>query len=94
MKSGHKINHALFALLAMCFLNQASPLCLFAQGKVIGSSIPIQRMGASNVQSFDDGWLFSRFGLQADGTTLSEPPGMENPVVNDENWRKLDLPHD
>ncbi len=94
MKSGHKINHALFALLAMCFLNQASPLCLFAQGKVIGSSIPIQRMGASNVQSFDDGWLFSRFGLQSDGTTLSEPPGMENPVVNDENWRKLDLPHD
>jgi len=94
MKSGHKINHALFALLAMCFLCHVSPLSLFAQGKVIGSSIPIQRMGASNVQSFDEDWLFSRFGLQADGTTLSEPPGMENPVVNDENWRKLDLPHD
>ena len=94
MKSGHKINHALFALLAMCFLCHVSPLSLFAQGKVIGSSIPIQRMGASNVQSFDEDWLFSRFGLQADGTTLSEPPGLENPVVNDENWRKLDLPHD
>ena len=55
---------------------------------------PILRMGAANTQLFDDGWLFSRFGLQADGTALPEPENMQDPKVNDRNWRKLDLPHD
>ena len=54
----------------------------------------IQRMGSSNVQSFDDGWRFKRFGLQADGTYLTEPEDIQNPGTNDVAWRKLDLPHD
>ena len=28
----------------------------------------IKRMGASNTQLFDEGWRFSRFGMQPDGT--------------------------
>jgi len=54
----------------------------------------IQHMGSTNSQSFDEGWRFSRFGLQADGTQLPEPEGLQNPQIDDSNWRKLDLPHD
>ena len=60
----------------------------------VESDIPIFRMGSAGVSLFDDGWLFSRFGLQADGTSVVEPEGLEDPEVNDANWRKLDLPHD
>lgn len=56
--------------------------------------LPITRMGEVNTLSFDERWLFSRFGLQADGTSVVEPAGLENPDVNDVDWRKLDLPHD
>lgn len=54
----------------------------------------IQRMGNSNVQSFDEDWLFQRFGLQADGTHIPEPQGLEKIEVDDSGWQKLDLPHD
>lgn len=54
----------------------------------------IQRMGNANVQLFDQGWLFMRYGLQADGTTLPEPSGLEKETVDDSVWQKLDLPHD
>jgi beta-galactosidase len=54
----------------------------------------IERLGEENTLSFDDNWLFSRFGLQADGSTLTEPVGIENPETDDTKWRKLDLPHD
>ena len=55
---------------------------------------PITRMGAVSVLPFDEGWRFSRFGLQADGTSVTEPAGLENPDLVDTDWRKLDLPHD
>ncbi|TSA34591.1 MAG: DUF4982 domain-containing protein [Porphyromonadaceae bacterium] len=55
---------------------------------------PIVRMGALSTQSFDARWLFSRFGLQADGTSVAESAGLEMPDLNDATWRKLDLPHD
>ncbi|MDD4646573.1 MAG: glycoside hydrolase family 2 TIM barrel-domain containing protein, partial [Bacteroidales bacterium] len=55
---------------------------------------PIIRMGEVNTQSFDAGWLFARFGQQADGTSVAEPAGLENPDLKDSKWRKLDLPHD
>jgi len=58
------------------------------------SKQPIKRMGAVNAIRFDDGWRFSRFGLQADGTYLEEPPGLEKPDYADQTWRRLDLPHD
>lgn len=51
-------------------------------------------MGASEVQSFDNNWLFARFGLQADGTTKKQPGSLETTNFNDSDWRKLDLPHD
>ncbi|MFZ4399461.1 MAG: beta-galactosidase GalB [Bacteroidales bacterium] len=62
--------------------------------KDVISTKVIQRMGSSNVQSFDQSWCFQRFGLQADGSTVAEPQNLQNPEVNDTKWRKLDLPHD
>jgi beta-galactosidase len=55
---------------------------------------PIKRMGSVNTVSFDDGWCFARYGLQADGTRKEEPSGLEATTVNDNSWQKLDLPHD
>ncbi|MFC0513709.1 beta-galactosidase GalB [Mucilaginibacter angelicae] len=54
----------------------------------------IVTMGASDRRSFDNDWLFSRFGLQPQGTTIPEPQGLEQVAVNDASWQKLDLPHD
>jgi beta-galactosidase len=31
---------------------------------------PIHRMGSSNTQSFDENWLFARYGLQTDMITI------------------------
>ena len=53
----------------------------------------IVRMGSANTVSFDEGWLFKRYGLQPDGTRLEEPTGLEA-SYNDGSWQKLDLPHD
>lgn len=55
---------------------------------------PIRRMGNSNVQLLDESWLFKRYGLQADGTSLAEPQGLEKLEADDSGWQKLDLPHD
>lgn len=52
------------------------------------------RMGNADVRSFDGGWRFMRYGLQADGTSLPEPSGLERPDVDDSGWQQLDLPHD
>lgn len=41
----------------------------------------IQRMGNENVVNFDAGWLFKRYGLQAEGTLLAEPEGLEKATV-------------
>jgi len=54
----------------------------------------ITRMGAALTESFDENWLFSRFGLQADGSSLAEPAGIEKPGTKDATWLKLELPHD
>ena len=54
----------------------------------------IKRMGEDNTVSFDEGWLFARYGLQADGTRKEEPSGLEAPGVSDVAWQKLKLPHD
>lgn len=55
---------------------------------------PIQRMGNADVQLFDGGWLFKRWGLQADGSYVPEPAGLERIEADDTDWRILDLPHD
>jgi beta-galactosidase len=60
----------------------------------IPSTKSSKRMGDQNVKLFDENWHFSRYGLQADGTSLPEPEGLQNPETNDAGWRKLDLPHD
>lgn len=59
-----------------------------------GASMPIQRMGNANVKSFDEGWLFKRYGLQADGGSVPEPGGLEKTDTDDSAWQQLDLPHD
>ncbi|MCX6227166.1 MAG: DUF4982 domain-containing protein [Bacteroidia bacterium] len=55
---------------------------------------PITRMGAAYTLPLDENWRFARFGLQADGTSVTEPAGLESPDLDDAAWRKLDLPHD
>ena len=45
-------------------------------------------------ESFNDGWVFGRYGDMPDGSIEKEPDGMELPGFNDTAWRKLDLPHD
>lgn len=52
------------------------------------SAKAIQRMGSASYESFDGAWLFSRFGLQANGTSLAEPRGLENPLFDDTDWKK------
>lgn len=52
------------------------------------------RMGNADVRSFDGGWRFMRYGLQADGTSLPEPSGLERLDADDSGWQQLDLPHD
>ena len=51
-------------------------------------------MGEVNTVSFDEGWLFARYGLQPDGTRKEEPSGLEAASFNDAAWQKLKLPHD
>ena len=54
----------------------------------------IKRMGAASAVSFDDNWLFARYGLQPGGTRIDEPRGLEAADLNDKAWQKLSLPHD
>ena len=75
--------HLIFLLLLNCFGLNAQ-----------NASQPIIRMGDTNVKSFDAGWLFNRYGLQPDGTTVTEPQNQESEKLTDTDWRKLDLPHD
>lgn len=53
------------------------------------------KVGAStgrSIYNFDFDWLFSRYGLQADGTRLEEPVAAESILFDDWNWKQLDLP--
>lgn len=72
-----------FALFAFCCHMMAVP-----------DSGKIMRMGNANVSLFDEGWLFKRYGLQPDGTTVTEPGGLEKAGFADAEWQVLDLPHD
>ncbi|MEC5166239.1 beta-galactosidase [Flavobacterium sp. PL11] len=65
-----------------------------AQVSVAQTSATIQRMGAVDTQSFDQGWLYSRYGLQPDGTRVDEPKNLESVDQKDASWQKLNLPHD
>jgi len=51
-------------------------------------------MGSTNVSSFDENWLFKRYGLQADGTTVAEPANLQAVEINEVGWQRLNLPHD
>ena len=44
--------------------------------------------------SFDKGWKFLKYGLQADNSYHTEPEGLQNYSTIDRTWRELDLPHD
>lgn len=47
------------------------------------------------IESFDNDWLFHRYGLQADGTRINEPLfAPYESSFSDEEWENLDLPHD
>lgn len=74
--------------IAFIVMAMLSSFSLLAQQK------PIIRMGAANTQSFDENWLFSRYGLQPDGSRKEEPKDIERIDYNDAAWQKLDLPHD
>ena len=89
MKTGYLMLKTSIPALAMLVFTMAATLAGQAQNLQ-----PITRMGEVNTQSFDARWLFSRFGLQADGTSVAESAGLEMPDLNDATWRKLDLPHD
>ncbi|HVI48026.1 MAG TPA: beta galactosidase jelly roll domain-containing protein, partial [Chitinophaga sp.] len=52
------------------------------------------REGNTGTVLFDDSWKFARFGMQADGSTLPEPTGVEATGYPDNGWQQLDLPHD
>ena len=54
----------------------------------------VKTAGETNVQSFDEDWLFKRYGLQADGTRLNEVENLQGMNVLDESWQKVDVPHD
>jgi beta-galactosidase len=71
-----------------------SILSILVNTRVTSQNIPILRMGASNTSSFDDGWLFSRYGLQPDGSRIEEPIALEVFSLNDAYWQKLSVPHD
>ncbi|KIC92632.1 beta-galactosidase GalB [Flavihumibacter solisilvae] len=79
--------HSACSLLILAFITTVS-------SNVFSQSHPIKRMGSLNTVSFDDAWLFARFGLQADGTRKEEPAGLESGSFNDAAWQKLSLPHD
>lgn len=76
------------AFVVSLFLTSATSLCAKTEGRVIN------RTGCSNSELFNTGWKFMRYGLQPEGTRIEEPEGLENPELNDSDWRNLDLPHD
>ena len=72
------------------FLFLISGNLLFAQN----TGISIIRTGPADVISFDEGWLFKRYGLQAEGENIPEPQNLESISILDSSWQKVDLPHD
>lgn len=83
-----------FAIQANASCNNASAVDKNRNQSSQNRPISIQRMGAVDTHLFDESWLFSRFGLQADGTSVPEPVKLQNLEIDDSSWKKLDLPHD
>jgi beta-galactosidase len=69
-------------------------IALFTQYFISQAMGPIKRMGNADAVLFDDHWLFARYGLQADGSSINEPENLQKTDMNDSAWRELDLPHD
>jgi beta-galactosidase len=85
----------ILSIAAVLLVGIGQPLVSFGQVKIAASNAKTKMlMGASDTRSFDANWLFSRFGLQPDGTTQPEPQGLEQVALADVSWQKLDLPHD
>jgi beta-galactosidase len=94
MNTQYRHKPVFFLMIASFLAVIAGSVNSSAQGRQPENSSSIKRMGTTDTRSFDEGWLFSRFGLQADGSSLPEPTGLEKPETDDASWRKLDLPHD
>lgn len=75
-------------------LKVALVFILMTVSTVLSQNKAIVRMGSTDTQSFDDNWLFSRYGSQADGLVKEEPKNLEAVSTNESNWEKLNLPHD
>ncbi|MBO9732092.1 MAG: DUF4982 domain-containing protein [Chitinophaga sp.] len=69
-------------------------ICFLMWGTAAQAQSPVNRMGTTDTRLFDDGWLFSRFGLQPDGTREEEPAHLEAAELADTDWQHLNLPHD
>ena len=67
-------------------------LCLALAIGATSSRSEVDGMGSR--ESFNKGWLFSRYGPMPDRSTREEPQGLEKQDLNDALWRRLDLPHD
>ncbi|SDD00223.1 beta-galactosidase GalB [Niabella drilacis] len=69
-------------------------LAVILCGSGIHAQSSFTRLGSAGTTSFDEGWLFKRYGLQPDGTRLEEPQQAETAGFNDGDWQRLSLPHD
>lgn len=72
-------------------------LKLFALSALAGVAGPSPAQGAETGvvrTSFNNGWLFARFGPMPDGSTREEPAGLEKRDIGDGQWRGVDIPHD
>lgn len=56
--------------------------------------LPTSARQNRQILNFDKGWLFARYGLQADGSRKAEPVNPFAMNFDDREWRRLDLPHD
>jgi beta-galactosidase len=70
---------------------------LFLTLMFIGASIMLNaQQSPRSRESFNENWKFIKyFNASNEATTLDkEPAGLESPLINDNAWRTLDLPHD
>lgn len=68
---------------------------IFLVSVVLMSWLPLVTTGQHKQAAlFDANWLFRRVGLQADGSVVAEPTGLQEINASETGWRKLDLPHD
>ena len=72
----------------------APALFLAVSLSLLSCGSPSGEGGNDGRESFNKGWLFARFGAMPDGSSRSEPVGLESTDLADTAWRKLDLPHD